>query len=130
MTARIIDGKAHAARLMGRVAAQAAKLKRAHGITPGIAVVLVGDNPASAMYVAAKGRAVQEAGLVAFDHRFPASLSESALIAEIEALNADSSVHGILVQMPLPPGLDAGRVIGAVDPLKDVDGLTPTNAGA
>lgn len=129
MSAHIIDGKAFAARLTTKVAAEAAKLKREHGITPGIAVVLVGDDPASAMYVAAKGRAVQDAGLIAFDYRFPASLSESALIAEIESLNTDSSVHGILVQMPLPPGIDATRVIDAIDPSKDVDGLTPTNAG-
>ncbi len=129
MNARIIDGKAFAARLTAKVAAEAAKLKQDHGITPGIAVVLVGDNPASAMYVAAKSKAVHEAGLVAFDHRFPAALSETALIAEIESLNADSSVHGILVQMPLPGGIDSARVIGAIDPLKDVDGLTPVNAG-
>jgi methylenetetrahydrofolate dehydrogenase (NADP+)/methenyltetrahydrofolate cyclohydrolase len=129
MSARIIDGKAYAARLTAKVAAEAAKLKREHGITPGIAVVLVGDDPASAMYVAAKSKAVNDAGLVAFDQRFPASLSESALIAEIESLNADSSVHGILVQMPLPPGIDATRVIGAIEPSKDVDGLTPVNAG-
>jgi methylenetetrahydrofolate dehydrogenase (NADP+)/methenyltetrahydrofolate cyclohydrolase len=129
MSARIIDGKAFAARLTAKVAAEAARLKREHGIIPGIAVVLVGNNPASAMYVAAKGRAVHEVGLVAFDHRFPASLSESALIAVIESLNADSSVHGILVQMPLPAGIDGARVINAIEPLKDVDGLTPVNAG-
>lgn len=128
MSARIIDGKAYAARLTAKVAAEAAGLKRAHGITPGIAVVLVGDDPASAMYVAAKSKAVNDAGLIAFDHRF-ASLSESDLIAEVESLNADSSVHGILVQMPLPAGIDAARVIDAIEPLKDVDGLTPTNAG-
>jgi len=129
MSAGIIDGKAFAARLTAKVAARAATFKHDHAITPGIAVVLVGDNPASAMYVAAKGRAVHEAGLVAFDHRFPATAAESTLIAEVASLNADSSVHGILVQMPLPAGLDAGRVIDAIDPLKDVDGLTPTNAG-
>jgi methylenetetrahydrofolate dehydrogenase (NADP+) / methenyltetrahydrofolate cyclohydrolase len=129
MSARIIDGKAFAARLAARVAAEAARLKSAHGITPGIAVVLVGDDPASAVYVAAKSRAVHEAGLSAFDHRYPASLSESGLIARVESLNADSSVHGILVQMPLPAGIDANRVIDAIDPLKDVDGLTAANAG-
>lgn len=129
MSARIIDGKAFAQRLTAKVAAKAAKLKRDHGITPGVAVVLVGDDPASAMYVAAKGRAVHEAGLVAFDHRFPESLSEAGLVAQIESLNADSSVHGILVQMPLPSGIDAARVINAIEPLKDVDGLTPVNAG-
>src|SRR5262245_5013904 len=125
MNARIIDGKAYAARLTAMVAAETARLKHAHGITPGIAVVLVGDDPASAMYVAAKSKAVHEAGLIAFDHRYPASLSEADLIAQIESLNADSSVHGILVQMPLPTTIDAARVIDAIDPLKDVDGLTP-----
>ena len=129
MSARVIDGKAFAARLAARVAAEAARLKSGHGIMPGIAVVLVGDDPASAVYVAAKSKAVHEAGLSAFDHRYPASLSESSLIAQIETLNADSSVHGILVQMPLPPGIDANRVIDAIDPLKDVDGLTAANAG-
>jgi methylenetetrahydrofolate dehydrogenase (NADP+)/methenyltetrahydrofolate cyclohydrolase len=129
MSARIIDGRAFASRLSAKVAAEAARLKDAHGITPGVAVVLVGDDPASAVYVAAKSRAVHEAGLRAFDHRYPASLSESGLIAHIESLNANSSVHGILVQMPLPAGIDANKVINAVDPLKDVDGLTPANAG-
>ncbi len=129
MSARIIDGKAFASRLSAKVAAEAARLKAAHGITPGVAVVLVGEDPASAVYVAAKSRAVHDAGLRAFDHRFPATLSESGLIAHIESLNADSSVHGILVQMPLPAGIDANRVINAVDPLKDVDGLTPASAG-
>jgi methylenetetrahydrofolate dehydrogenase (NADP+)/methenyltetrahydrofolate cyclohydrolase len=129
MSARIIDGKAFAARLTQKVAGAATKLKREHGITPGIAVVLVGNDPASAMYVAAKAKAVHEAGLVAFDHRHPATLSEAGLIAQIESLNADSSVHGILVQMPLPSGVDASRAIAAIDSLKDVDGLTPVNAG-
>jgi methylenetetrahydrofolate dehydrogenase (NADP+)/methenyltetrahydrofolate cyclohydrolase len=129
MSARIIDGKAFAARLTAKVADEAARLKREHGITPGLAVVLVGDDPASAMYVAAKSRAVHEAGLSAFDHRYPASLSEAGLIAQIGSLNADSSVHGILVQMPLPAGIDATRVIDAIEPLKDVDGLTPVNVG-
>jgi len=129
MSARVIDGKGFAARLAAKVAAEAAALKRGHGITPGIAVVLVGDDPASAVYVAAKSRAVHEAGLVAFDHRFPASLSEAELIAEVESLNADSSVHGILVQMPLPKHIDAARVINTIEPLKDVDGLTTANAG-
>ena len=129
MSARIIDGKAFAARLTAKVAADAATLKRGHGITPGIAVVLVGDDPASAVYVAAKGRAVHEAGLAAFDHRFPASLSEAELVAQVQSLNADSSVHGILVQMPLPKHIDAARVINTIEPLKDVDGLTMVNAG-
>ena len=129
MSARIIDGKAFAARLSAKVADEAATLKREHGITPGVAVVLVGADPASSVYVAAKSKAVHQAGLKAFDHRHPASLSENGLIALIESLNADSSVHGILVQMPLPTGINASRAIDAIDPLKDVDGLTPMNSG-
>jgi methylenetetrahydrofolate dehydrogenase (NADP+)/methenyltetrahydrofolate cyclohydrolase len=129
VTARIIDGKAFAARLSAKVAAEAATLMRVHGITPGVAVVLVGSDPASSVYVAAKSKAFHQAGLKAFDHRYPDSLSEGALVALIESLNADSSVHGILVQMPLPAGIDPGRVIDAIDPLKDVDGLSPVNAG-
>ena len=129
MSARVIDGKAFAARLSAKVTAETAMLKRQHGITPGIAVVLVGNDPASATYVAAKSKAVHQAGLNAFDHRYPDGLSEAALIAHIESLNADSSVHGILVQMPLPAGIDASRVIRTIEPLKDIDGLTPVNAG-
>ena len=129
MTARVIDGKAAASRLRARVAVEAGKLKAAHGIIPGVAVILVGDDPASAVYVAAKSKAVHEAGFRAFDHRYPKELSQHTLIAQIESLNADSSVHGILVQMPLPSGMDAKHVIDAIDPLKDVDGLTPANFG-
>jgi methylenetetrahydrofolate dehydrogenase (NADP+) / methenyltetrahydrofolate cyclohydrolase len=100
-----------------------------HGITPAIAVVLVGEDPASAMYVASKGKAVTEAGFVARDLRFPHFLSEADLIGEVAALNRDPSVHGILVQMPLPPQIEAQNVIAAIDPDKDVDGLTAANAG-
>ena len=129
MTARIIDGKAFAARLSARVALEAAELHRERGITPAVAVVLVGSDPASSVYVAAKSKAFHQAGLKAFDHRYPDSLSEHGLVELIGSLNADSSVHGILVQMPLPAGIDATRVIDAIDPLKDVDGLAPANIG-
>ena len=129
MSARIIDGKASAAALRARIAAEAVRLKEAHRIIPTVAVVLVGDDPASALYVATKEKAVKETGFAARDLRFPVSMSESALILEVEKLNADPSVHGILVQMPLPPHVEARRVIGAIQSGKDVDGLTPANAG-
>jgi methylenetetrahydrofolate dehydrogenase (NADP+)/methenyltetrahydrofolate cyclohydrolase len=129
MSATIIDGKAFAAGLRARVAAAAAKLKNEHGIVPGLAVVLVGDDPASAIYVKSKGAAAQEAGFRAFDLRHPASLSEKALLAQVAELNADAGVHGILVQMPLPKQIDSQRIIATIDPLKDVDGLHPMNAG-
>lgn len=129
MTARIIDGKAVAARLRARVAAEAVRLKTAHKLIPAVAVVLVGDDPASAVYVGAKGKAVNEAGFTARDLRLPASLSEADLIAVVADLNRDPSVHGILVQMPLPPQIEPGNVIDAIDPKKDVDGLTAANAG-
>jgi len=115
--------------LRARIAAEAVRLKEAHRIVPTVAVVLVGDDPASALYVATKEKAVKETGFAARDLRFPASSSESALILEVEKLNADPSVHGILVQMPLPPHIEPRRVIGAIHSGKDVDGLTPANAG-
>jgi methylenetetrahydrofolate dehydrogenase (NADP+)/methenyltetrahydrofolate cyclohydrolase len=129
MSAKLIDGKASAARLRARIAEEAKRLKAAHGITPVIAVVLVGDDPASAVYVAAKGKAVAEAGFIARDLRFPAFLNEADLIAEVANLNRDPSVHGILVQMPLPPQIEARHVINAIHPDKDVDGLSSANAG-
>lgn len=129
MSAIIIDGKAIASGLRARVATGAAKLKGEHGIVPGLAAVLVGDDPASAIYVKSKGAAAHEAGFRAFDIRHPASLSEKALLAQISELNADASVHGILVQMPLPKQIDSQHIISAIDPLKDVDGLHPMNAG-
>jgi len=129
MSASIIDGKAVAAGLRARVAQAGAKLKAAHGIVPGLAVVLVGDDPASAIYVKSKGAAAKEAGFHAFDIRQPANMSEKALLAQVAELNADAAVHGILVQMPLPKQIDSQRVISAIDPLKDVDGLHPMNAG-
>jgi methylenetetrahydrofolate dehydrogenase (NADP+)/methenyltetrahydrofolate cyclohydrolase len=129
VTARLIDGKAFAARLSARIAAEADRLKQQRGIVPTVAVVLVGDDAASSTYVAAKSKAFKQAGLQAIDIRRPASGPESDLLALIASLNANSSVHGILVQMPLPPALDAARVIAAIDPAKDVDGLSAMNAG-
>jgi methylenetetrahydrofolate dehydrogenase (NADP+)/methenyltetrahydrofolate cyclohydrolase len=129
MTARIIDGKAIAADLRAVVAARTRQITTAHGLVPGLAVVLVGDNPASRAYVGAKSRAVAEAGMRPFDHHLPADVSADTLLALVQRLNADPAVHGILVQMPLPPQIDAARVITAVDPEKDVDGFHPLNAG-
>jgi len=129
MSARIIDGKAAAARLRWRIAEEAARLKAAHGLTPAIAVVLVGDDPASGIYVGAKNKAAQEIGFRVLDRRHPDTLSQRVLLDQVASLNADPTVHGILVQMPLPEGIDAARIIAAIDPLKDVDGLTPINIG-
>ncbi|MGH6684033.1 MAG: tetrahydrofolate dehydrogenase/cyclohydrolase catalytic domain-containing protein, partial [Pseudolabrys sp.] len=129
MTARIIDGKAIAAGLRGKVAGEVARLKTAHGFVPGIAVVLVGDNPASEIYVRAKSKAVAEAGMRAFDRKLPGMTSEAELLELIAQLNADPAVNGILVQLPLPPQIDAQKVIGSIDPAKDVDGFHPFNVG-
>jgi methylenetetrahydrofolate dehydrogenase (NADP+)/methenyltetrahydrofolate cyclohydrolase len=129
MTATIIDGKAIAADLRARVATEVAGLVRAHGLTPGIAVVLVGNNPASEVYVRNKARQVIEAGMRSFDHRLPDTTGEDELLALVARLNADPAVHGILVQLPLPAQIDARKVIDALDPGKDVDGFHPLNAG-
>lgn len=129
MSATIIDGKAIAQRLRTRIAAEAAQLKAAHDIVPGLATVLVGNDPASAIYVGAKNSAAHEVGFRPFDKRHPDTLSERALLDQVEALNADPAVHGILVQMPLPSGIDPAHIIAAIDPRKDVDGLTPMNIG-
>ena len=129
MTARIIDGKAVAAELRGKIAGEVAPLKAAHGLTPGLAVVLVGDNPASEVYVRTKSKAVAEAGMRPFDHNLPETISEAELLELIGKLNADPAVNGILVQLPLPPQIDAQKVIAAIDPAKDVDGFHPLNAG-
>jgi methylenetetrahydrofolate dehydrogenase (NADP+)/methenyltetrahydrofolate cyclohydrolase len=126
MTARIIDGKAAAADLRGKVAAE---VKRLGGQPPGLAVVLVGQNPASEVYVKSKSKAVAEAGMKPFDHKLPESVSEAELLALIGRLNADSAVSGILVQLPLPSQIDTQKVIAAIDPAKDVDGFHPINAG-
>jgi methylenetetrahydrofolate dehydrogenase (NADP+)/methenyltetrahydrofolate cyclohydrolase len=129
MAARIIDGKAIAAALRGKIAAEVARLKTAHQLTPGIAVVLVGANAASEVYVRSKSKAVAEAGMRPFDHKLPEAVSEAALLALIGSLNADPQVNGILVQLPLPPQIDTQKVIAAIDPEKDVDGFHPINAG-
>jgi methylenetetrahydrofolate dehydrogenase (NADP+) / methenyltetrahydrofolate cyclohydrolase len=129
MSARLIDGKAIAAALRAAVAAETRRVAAAHALVPGLAVVLVGENPASKSYVGSKSRAVVEAGMRPFDHHLAADASEDELIALVRELNADAAVHGILVQMPLPPQIDAARVIAGVDPDKDVDGFHPLNAG-
>ena len=129
MSAAIIDGKAIAADLRARVTAEVARLSAAHALTPGIAVVLVGNDPASEIYVRTKTRQVVETGMRLFDHRLPASAGEDELLALVARLNADPAVHGILVQLPLPPQIDAQKVIAALDPSKDVDGFHPLNAG-
>ncbi len=123
--ARIIDGKAVAAALRARVAARTAAL----GFRPGLAVVLVGDDPASAVYVRSKDRAAKEAGIAAETIRLPATVTEAELLAVVARLNADAAVDGILVQLPLPPQIRARAVIEAIDPAKDVDGFHPVNVG-
>src|ERR1700736_2923427 len=128
MTARIIDGKAIAAELRARVAGEVARVKREHGLTPGLAVVLVGSDPASQVYVRSKHKQTQEAGMASFEHVLPADVAQSDLLALIARLNRDPLVHGILVQLPLPKSLDTEAVINAIDPAKDVDGLHPNNA--
>jgi methylenetetrahydrofolate dehydrogenase (NADP+)/methenyltetrahydrofolate cyclohydrolase len=129
VTATIIDGKARAAALRAEVATGVADFVRRHGRPPGLTVVLVGDDPASAVYVASKGKATVAAGMISGEHRLPADTSEAELLALIARLNADPAIDGILVQMPLPRHIDANRVIAAIDPAKDVDGLHPVNAG-
>jgi methylenetetrahydrofolate dehydrogenase (NADP+) / methenyltetrahydrofolate cyclohydrolase len=129
MTARIIDGKTVSADLRGRVTDAVHRLRRDRGIVPGIAVVLVGENPASQVYVRNKSKAVAESGMHAFDRKLPASTSEAELRAVIAELNADASVNGILVQLPLPKQIDPQSIIAAIDPAKDVDGFHPLNIG-
>jgi methylenetetrahydrofolate dehydrogenase (NADP+) / methenyltetrahydrofolate cyclohydrolase len=129
MTAKIIDGKAIAADLRGKVADAVHRLSRDRGITPGLAVVLVGNNPASQSYVASKIKMTAGSGMRSFDHRLPKETSEAELLALIARLNADPNVHGILVQLPLPAQIDPHKVMAAVDPAKDVDGFNPVNAG-
>jgi methylenetetrahydrofolate dehydrogenase (NADP+) / methenyltetrahydrofolate cyclohydrolase len=129
MTAKIIDGKAIAAELRGKVTDAVHRLLRDRGITPGLAVVLVGNNPASESYVASKIKMTAGSGMRSFDHRLPKQTSEAELLALIARLNADPNVHGILVQLPLPAQIDPHKVVAAVDPAKDVDGFNPINAG-
>ena len=127
--AQIIDGKAFAADLRTRIAEEVAKLKALHRVQPGLAVVLVGEDPASQIYVRSKGEQTKEAGMHSEEHRLPATATLAEIVALVTKLNADKAVHGILVQLPLPIGLDPAPVIAAIDPDKDVDGLTVTNAG-
>ncbi|HEU4704294.1 MAG TPA: bifunctional methylenetetrahydrofolate dehydrogenase/methenyltetrahydrofolate cyclohydrolase FolD [Sphingomicrobium sp.] len=129
MTARRIDGKAAAAELRERVAAAAAGFERRLGRPPGLATVLVGEDPASAVYVRMKGKATAEAGMAGFAHHLPETLSEAELLELVGALNRDDRVDGILVQLPLPAQVDSARVIAALDPAKDVDGFHPLNVG-
>jgi methylenetetrahydrofolate dehydrogenase (NADP+)/methenyltetrahydrofolate cyclohydrolase len=129
MTARIIDGKAIAGELRARVASEASRLKRESGLTPGLAVVLVGNDPASEVYVRNKHGQTQAAGMASFDHRLRPDVSQAELLALVARLNRDPAVHGILVQLPLPKSIHAETVINAIDPAKDVDGLHPQNAG-
>ena len=129
MTGEIIDGKSIAATLRERVAAAASALQGRHGVTPGLAVVLVGDDSASQVYVRNKGVATKKAGMRSIEHRLPADTREDDVVALVRALNADYAVDGILVQMPLPDPINAHRVINEIDPAKDVDGLTEVNAG-
>jgi methylenetetrahydrofolate dehydrogenase (NADP+) / methenyltetrahydrofolate cyclohydrolase len=129
MSATIIDGTAIAADLRAAVKAETARLRAARGIVPGLAVVLIGDDPASHSYVASKSRAVTEVGMRPFDHHLPTGVSEAELLALVRKLNGDPAVHGILVQMPLPPQIDSKRIVASIDPDKDVDGFHPLNAG-
>ena len=129
MTAQLIDGKAFAAQVRGQVAEHVARLKQEHGIVPGLAVVLVGEDPASQVYVRSKGKQTVEVGMTSFEHKLDASVSEEELIAVIDQLNADPAVHGILVQLPLPKHLNEDLVIGRIDPAKDVDGFHISNVG-
>lgn len=130
MNARVIDGKATAQNLRELVAAEVERLVAQHNLQPGLAVVLVGEDPASQVYVRNKGRQTLEAGMRSFEHKLPASTSEVEILDLVEQLNSDPLVHGILVQLPLPDHVDEQRVINAIDPAKDVDGFHPMNTGA
>jgi methylenetetrahydrofolate dehydrogenase (NADP+) / methenyltetrahydrofolate cyclohydrolase len=129
MAADVIDGRAFAAGLRARVGEAVARLRDARGLVPGLAVVLVGEDPASAVYVRSKGRATVEAGMHSETHRLGAGAPEADLLALVERLNRDPAIHGILVQLPLPAHIDQARVIDAIDPAKDVDGFHVTNVG-
>jgi len=129
MAAELIDGKKLAAETRAQIAAGVAALKAEKGVTPGLAVILVGDNPASVSYVTAKEKACIAVGMNSREIRLGADVAESDLLAEIARLNADPAIHGILVQLPLPKGFDEKKVIDAIAPEKDVDGFTPVNVG-
>ena len=126
---KIIDGKKLAANLRAEIAERTAALKSERGVTPGLAVILVGENPASVSYVTAKEKACAEAGMYSREIRLPATVAEAELLDEIRRLNGDPAIHGILVQLPLPKGFDEKKVINAISPEKDVDGFTPVNVG-
>ena len=128
--AKIIDGKALAKSLRGRVGEAAAQLTRDHKLVPGLAVVIVGDDPASQVYVRSKRKSTEKAGMASFAHTLPGSTSQQELLDLIAALNSDVAVHGILVQLPLPDHIDESTVICAIEPAKDVDGFHPMNVGA
>ncbi len=127
--AHIIDGKAFAQELRGRIAIAVGRLKAEHGLTPGLAVVLVGEDPASQVYVRNKAKQTVECGMNSWEHRMPATATEAEVLAQVQALNDDPAVHGILVQLPLPDQIDANKVINAIDPDKDVDGFHVINSG-
>ncbi len=129
MSARIIDGKAFAAGLRARIADETVRLQSQYGITPGLAVMLVGDDPASDVYVRSKGSDARECGFRALEFRLPQSAREAEVLERIRVLNDDPSVHGILVQFPLPPQIRQDAILDTIDPAKDVDGLTPQSAG-
>ena len=129
MTARVIDGKAFAARIREEVAGHVARLRAGHGIQPGLAVVLVGEDPASQVYVGSKGKQTVEAGMASFEHKLPAETTEKDLLAVIDRLNADPKVHGILVQLPLPEHIDMPLVLETIAVEKDVDGFHLYNIG-
>lgn len=129
MSAAVIDGKAFAAGVRVRVATEVARLQEVHSLQPGLAVVLVGDDPASHVYVRNKGRQTAEAGMQSFEHRLDADVSQETLLALVETLNSDARVHGILVQLPLPDHIDSQLVIESISPAKDVDGFHPMNTG-
>ena len=129
MTAQVIDGKAFAVTLRGKVATQVAALTADHAITPGLAVVLVGEDPASQVYVRSKGKQTVEVGMNSFEHKLEIDTSEADLLDLIATLNSDPAVHGILVQLPLPKHLDEDLVINSIDPAKDVDGFHISNVG-
>ncbi|MEX0840195.1 MAG: bifunctional methylenetetrahydrofolate dehydrogenase/methenyltetrahydrofolate cyclohydrolase FolD [Parvibaculum sp.] len=128
-TATIIDGKIIATELRARVAVEVARLKKEHDLTPGLAVVLVGNDPASEVYVRNKGIATLEAGMNSFEYKLPADTSEARVLAKVRELNADPAVHGFLVQFPVPDHISQQAVIDTIDPAKDADGLHPLNAG-
>ena len=129
MTAKIIDGKAYAEGLRARIAKAVKELQAKHGLKPGLAVVLVGEDPASKVYVANKAKQTVEVGMNSWEHRLDAATSEKDLLALVDKLNSDPAVHGILVQLPLPKQIDSTKVLSAIDPAKDVDGFHVVNVG-